>query len=154
MKQLQSAGHGEGLLQSRFRTGRRWQRRRLQQSRGTVLHGTARCARSPSPGPAPLRSLPALLLVGCGAPACRIYRVRSRAGDRPLVSNLLLGTFDRRAAGSQRPGRAQPPAPGSRRAAPRAERPALPGPLAPPPAAAPSSAAAERSVTPAKGTPR
>lgn len=104
----------------------------------TARLGSARTEPVPRPGPAALAACPvAALLVGCGGAACRIYTAGSGAGDRPLVSSLLLGTFDRRAAGSQRRGRAQPaslpPAPGSRRSAGTAPRaPRLPLPLLPP----------------------
>ncbi|KAM6057660.1 uncharacterized protein VSU04_009783 [Chlamydotis macqueenii] len=82
----------------------------------------ARPPPQPQPARAPLAACPpALLLVGCPGPACRLYTPRSRPGDRPLVSNLWP---PRSRVLAPRRGRAARPPPG----AAGGERPARPGP--------------------------
>lgn len=111
MKHLQPAGHGEGLRQSRVRTGRR----RLCQARSTPRSpGSARLGAAPlgapgaRPPPQPARAplaacLPAPFLVGCLGPACRIYTPPQQGRGSP--SSVLLGTSDHRAPGLSAPAR-------------------------------------------------
>lgn len=108
MKHLQPAGHGEGLRQSRVRTGRRrlCQARSTPRSPGSARLRSARPEPVPRPSPPEPRSPPAclaLFLVGCLGPACRIYTPPQQGRGSP--SSVLLGTSDHRAPGLSAPAR-------------------------------------------------